>query len=413
MSLGEAEIAVTEEPAPIAAAKKSAQIAETKEATEDSEAIIPSDDTKSEEAQPQAKTETDTEKPKPASNQGFYSFFNKVDTFLSSTASQIQSSLPEETSYLNKAVKKNLFVLNQKLNDFTQSNSNFEKSKLPKTYLELEQKCDCIEKMLKKLLVVTETYRIEGYDYPPNLSEGFSELLTFGKAEKSESSMEQSTEKHIPEDTDSGKKSHFLPRSFSQALSNAFKESHSVVLSIARKNSVGHVDVDEEDESVQDLIKVFDALKDAHYEMDEVKANMDKLMSDIFNQGLKDLISKDLRKIHNSRKQVESARWDLDALRYELLDKTITEQDPEFKEKEKLEDAFVTKTTDAVSIMGEFIDSVDLLKLLKLFNEFQLDYHKKCAASLQTSLDVLNSLNLDEDHDEETEDENGVEATDA
>lgn len=47
-------------------------------------------------------------------------------------------------------------------------------SKLPPQYVVLEKKCDSIEKVLKRILIVTKTYEIEGYDYPPNISESLS-----------------------------------------------------------------------------------------------------------------------------------------------------------------------------------------------------------------------------------------------
>ena len=71
------------------------------------------------------------------------------------------------------------------------------------------------------MLVVTKTFEVEGYDYPPNLSESISDwwganrsgLLSFMDGKKGEGSRAKAEEK----DENEG----FLPRSFAQALSKA------------------------------------------------------------------------------------------------------------------------------------------------------------------------------------------------
>lgn len=90
-------------------------------------------------------------------------------------------------------------------------------SKLPPVYQFLEKKSDSLEKVCKRILLVSKTFEVEGYDYPPNLTESISDWWSLNKdgwfgSKKSENSTKKKGSNH--DDA-------FLPRSFAQAISKA------------------------------------------------------------------------------------------------------------------------------------------------------------------------------------------------
>ena len=54
-------------------------------------------------------------------------------------------------------------------------------SKLPPQYQFLEKKSDSLEKVCKRILLVSKTFEVEGYDYPPNLTESISDWWSLNK----------------------------------------------------------------------------------------------------------------------------------------------------------------------------------------------------------------------------------------
>lgn len=154
-------------------------------------------------------------------------------------------------------------------------------SQLPPQYKFLEEKSDALEKICKRLLVVTKTYEVEGYDYPPNLSESLNDWWSLNK----DSLFSFSKKKADPgSETKSSDDSGILPRSFALALSKATADS-AVVLkklkaeelesgqNLAKKAASTDElegspateeedDEEEEDEDVDNLIKIFEASLD-------------------------------------------------------------------------------------------------------------------------------------------------------
>lgn len=368
-------------------------------------------------------------------------------------------------------------------------------SKLPPQYQFLEKKCDYLEKVCKRMLVVTKTFEVEGYDYPPNLTESFSDWWSTNK-EGIFSFMDskKKTKKSEPEKEDPEA---FLPRSFAQALSKAAKDSGELLKELETEQKASAEEEDEEDEDISSLVKMFDAWADAQYKIDLGKAEMDSLMVKEFNQKLSNMINDDFKKARALRKKVEDSRLKFDTMRYELklreeeaqakakaslteesaapteskqaqpaesqsenteketaAEKTaaedapsaktevaqepaekpvqepaeepvqepaeepaeetaetatteethgsepekavLPEDDPEQKLLEKLEDEFVSNTTEAVETMGEITDSSEVISLVKLFHNFQLIYHRQCVRDLEDSMKILNGLDGEE-----------------
>ncbi|SCU80002.1 LADA_0B04500g1_1 [Lachancea dasiensis] len=315
-------------------------------------------------------------------------------------------------------------------------------SKLPPQYQFLEKKCDSLEKVCKRMLVVTRTFEVEGYDYPPNLSESLSDwwssnkggLFNFvsagGNKEKEAGTSSEHDEPSSGADT-------LMPKSFSQAIAKAAKDSGEVFNGLREEERKSSVEEEEdEDEDLTPLITMFEAWSQVQNKMDQGKTEMDNLMAKEFNSKLSSLIEEKFKNARTLRKKVEDSRLKFDTMRYEVK---LTEQQknaasqavndntsadsrkdvveasqdgseepansaPEASELvegaeseaqkllEKLEDEFVSNTTEAVEVMGEITDSAELINLVKLFHSFQLAYHRQCAQDLENSLKVLTDL---------------------
>lgn len=245
-------------------------------------------------------------------------------------------------------------------------------SQLPVQYKFLEQKSDALEKICKRLLMVTKTFEVEGYDYPPNLTESFNDWWSGNKDffSFSKKKQEAASKKAKAEGAENG----LLPRSFAQALSKATadsavvlkqlkeEESKKVDETAATSQASGNVEEsetpkkdvetdkaedaedaedDEDDEDIEALIKVFESWTKCQLSMDQSKAEMDSLMVKEFNAKLTKLIEEDFKKGHELRAKVQDARLKFDTLRHEIK---IKEQEKEAQQKAK-EEAKELETT--------------------------------------------------------------------
>ncbi|CDO94299.1 unnamed protein product [Kluyveromyces dobzhanskii CBS 2104] len=322
-------------------------------------------------------------------------------------------------------------------------------SQLPVQYKFLEQKSDALEKICKRLLLVTKTFEVDGYDYPPNLTESFNDWWSGNK----DSIFAFSKKKpEVPPELNNATDNGLLPRSFAQALSKASTDSALILKqlkaeenkgnqeelstsadkdtehSAAKKTEVEEEDEDE-DEDVENLIKTFEAWTKCQLSIDQSKAEMDSLMVKEFNSKLTKFIDSDFKKGHEMRAKVQDARLKFDTLRHEIKLKqqvketeastaeagkkvepeatqenaaekpaeeftevSKTEEDADGKLFEQLEDQFVSATSETVEFLGELTDSSEIISLVKLFHNFQLIHYKQCVKSLEEDLEVLNAL---------------------
>lgn len=294
-------------------------------------------------------------------------------------------------------------------------------SKLPPQYQFLEKKCDSLEKVCRRMLVVTKTYEVEGYDYPPNLSESLSDWWSSNKEGLFGFVSSSKKEKKLEPAEDS--KEALMPRSFAQAISKAAKDSGEVMTALKTEEQKASAEEDEEDEDITSLIKMFEAWSACQHNMDQSKAEMDALMVKEFNHKLTAFVEEKFKNARTLRKKVEDSRLKFDTMRYELkmaeeqgkteeaaqqtesqkpqedeaeASKDSDSSDEAQKLLEKLEDEFVSNTTEAVETMGEITDSAEIINLVKLFHNFQLIYYKQCVQNLETSINSLNELEGDE-----------------
>lgn len=314
-------------------------------------------------------------------------------------------------------------------------------SKLPPQYILLEKKSDALEKACKRMLLVTQTFEVEGYDYPPNLPESFSDWWSgskegwFGSAKQ-----DKETESKIQDDGSS--KDPLLPRSFAQAIAKA---SHECAEAYHHAQKSENKQIDEEEDDVN-LVETFNTLSTCYRNIDEGKDEMDKSIAHEFNDKLEHLLNRDFKKIHVLRNRVENSRLKFDTMRYEMKLKekeenentanpvqehsSMKEQIPantSDKEEEKpsptepaetkhiaqaegskkepmvqnpednkllerLEDEFVSNTSEAVETMSSMVEGSEILGLMKLFQNLQLVYHRQCVQEMEASLKTLNDI---------------------
>lgn len=308
-------------------------------------------------------------------------------------------------------------------------------SKLPPQYVLLEKKSDALEKSCKRMLLVTQTFEVEGYDYPPNLPESFSDWWS-GSKEGWFGSTKQDKEDESKIQNDGSSKDPILPRSFAQAISKASHECSEVYQQIQKSENK---QTDEEDDDVN-LGEMFNTLSNCYRNVDEGKDEMDKSIAREFNNRLEELLNRDFKKIHVLRNKVENSRLKFDTMRYEMRLKEQEEQDnqntasstqePSNKNEqetstsepvkedeeqrpaepaeakkepmvqnpednkllEQLEDEFVSNTSEAVETMSSMVEGSEILGLMKLFQNLQLVYYRQCVQEMEASLKSLNEL---------------------
>lgn len=292
-------------------------------------------------------------------------------------------------------------------------------SKLPPQYTVLEKKCDSLEKSLRRVLLVTNTFEVDGYDYPPNISESISDWWHnregwFGAEAEPEPEQEDKAGPGL---------------SLAAALAKSGRDSQHILQAIETKD-------EDEKEDIGELVAVFKAWSKCYSGIHKSKTEMDQLIAKEFNNKLQKLVKHDFQEIHKLRAEVEDSRLKFDTMRYEVnKDKVNKVEEPESDGKkeqepaeqepskvtkdatttepaalptdqeddhasnnydnkllEQLEDEFVSNTTKAVNVMTEITENSEIIGLITLFQNFQLSYHKHCIEEIEGSLKLLNAL---------------------
>ncbi|AAS53680.1 AFR309Cp [Eremothecium gossypii ATCC 10895] len=350
---------------------------------------------------------------------------DKLANTLNNAAQKTQQKLSETQEHLTHAIQnikiddpKTILSLKTRKRQLQETlGSAKDISQLPPQYGFLERKCDAIEQVCKKILVVSKTFEVEGYDYPPNPTESISDwwntstketrFLKFGKGGTDK--QKEDKQKQAAGSSD--------PPSFAHALHRAAKGSQGIIQELKEQAEEEQEQEVEIDEDVESLIKMFGTWADAQYNMDIAKREMDQFMVKEFNEKLKHLLEVEFKKGHTLRRKVEESRLTFDTLKYEQheRDAALAKKQDEAKQAEgatpstgvtqsstadlafyaQLEDAedeFVSNTAEAVEFMTSIADATKLISLVKLFQNFQLVYHRKCVQELEVSLNSLTSL---------------------
>ncbi|ODV60329.1 uncharacterized protein ASCRUDRAFT_47457 [Ascoidea rubescens DSM 1968] len=313
-------------------------------------------------------------------------------------SSSLQGSLKEISKDVNNALK----PLNENLQPFTQKTfrliqgrfiPNEDVSELPQEYLLLEKKCDTLRNVYKQLLSVTQTYEIEGYDYPPNLKES---IVDFSKAfsEKVQGLAAAATTEEAEKILSTPSSSQQYPNTLAHALSRACFSSRNLLLKIDQNSNRNA------------LAKVLFLLGESQRDIGDKRLDQDKLIFQEFNQKIQDILNKSFKETTDDRKKVETSRLVFDQLRHEIkLDKIKREKLIELNNKlEIAEDELVNNTAQAVNSMKKLIDPLESINLIKIFIKIQLNYHQFIVNKYNTLLTEIDKIPIDDEEEEDDDD---------
>ncbi|GMM53519.1 hypothetical protein DAKH74_001350 [Maudiozyma humilis] len=374
---------------------------------------------------------------------------DKLTTTLTSAAAQVEESLKANALLPTEGPSALSF---QKASRMLQERVGVvapeDISKLPESYTALERRSDALVRVLRRLLLVTKTYEIEGYDYPPNLSESLNDWWTQQPADA------QSEEK---------KKKVQFSKSFAAAIAKSAYESEEHLKALRApvngkaaaaaaeataedetEEPADEAEEEEEDEDLAHLIEVFGAWSKVFQDIDASKVQLDSVMIKEFNARAEKMVDGDYKEVTKLRAKVEDSRLEFDTVRHDVKVKearaqaekkdekpkseekteTKTEEKDEktaeakdektteakdekkdvdaetesedYKLLEKLEDEFVSNTTAAAERMMEFASNSEVIQLVKLFQQAQLDYYKKCTAELEKNMAFLNTFDVED-----------------
>lgn len=396
---------------------------------------------------------------------------NTITTVAQSAQETINNTILSPNVQTKLQIKKTTRFLQEKVGVISED----EISKLPEDYQQLELKVDALEKVLNRLLLVTRTFELEGYDYPPNLTESLNhwwneedkKISDFKNNEKESKDFENVENKETNNAINNGSNDRLVEinpsifnRSFAIAISKAVLDSQQIFINSKKRKeqtSTGNNktnneenEEDEEDEDLNNLIKAFQSWCQCYKNIDQSQNDMNTMIAKEFNQKLSDMLTIDFKTVKKLRKKVQESRLEFDTMRHEIKMKNLLkekakeesvkvesesgkelesenkdtansreqakeniiekeqqqqkdeeeeeeEETEEDKLLEQLEDDFVSNITAAAEKMTELTDSVELISLVKLFQNIQLVHYRQCVQELETSMKLLDTLTINDD----------------
>lgn len=256
---------------------------------------------------------------------GYFSNFslNKITDSIATAAHKTQDTLSSAIANVNLNDPQTKLSLKAHTRYLQESLGTIDEiSKLPPQYQSLEKKSDALEKCCKRLLLVTKTFEVEGYDYPPNITETISDWWSvnkdgwFGSSSKSPKEAKSKSKSSANKESSEG----LLPRSFAQAISKAANDCSAVFTDLQDTEKKGQEDQfeDEEDEDITNVTNMFNSWSKCYKNIDEGKHEMDDMIMKEFNKKLEKIINEDFKNVHSLRKKVEDSRLKFDTIRYEI-----------------------------------------------------------------------------------------------
>lgn len=275
---------------------------------------------------------------------------NTITTAAQSAQETINNTILSPNVQTKLQIKKTTRFFQEKVGAIPED----EISKLPKDYQQLELKVDALEKVLNRLLVVTRTFELEGYDYPPNLTESLNhwwneedKKVKDSKSDRKEpSGSENEVNKETGNTVSNGSvdklveiESSIFNRSFAIAISKAVLDSQQIFINLKKReeqNSTNDDKTNEEEEDDDDdlnnLIKAFQSWCQCYKNIDQSQNDMNIMIVKEFNQKLSDLLAIDFKAVKKLRKKVQESRLEFDTMRHEIKMKNLLKE----KEKEEL-----------------------------------------------------------------------------
>ncbi|KAK5998187.1 Protein GVP36 [Cladobotryum mycophilum] len=273
-----------------------------------------------------------------------------------------------------------------------------DKTQLPPDYIDLEKKVDALKQAHQKMLAVTSQYSNEPYDYPPNIKETFQDLgRTVGEKVSLLSSATSTAEAQAALVAPPSAKPQ--PKTFNHAIARAS-------LSSSQLLHQHHTGAGEDP-----LATALEKYALAMERVGEARLAQDSQIQSRFLAGWSTTLNTNLTFATRARKNVESSRLTLDAVKARVKGTTFKlsnaaradhhddhELSPEAQEEiEKAEDEFVTQTEEAVGVMKNVLDTPEPLRNLAELIAAQMEYHKKAYEILSELAPVVEGLQTEQE----------------
>jgi len=270
-----------------------------------------------------------------------------------------------------------------------------EKTQLPPDYLELEQRVDALKQVHQKLLAVTNQYNNEGYDYPPNIRESFTDL---GRSISDKVSLlsKASTPGEAQAAFTAPPSAKPQPKTFNHAIARASLAS-SQLLTQTNPSGVGE----------DPLASALEKYALAEEKVGEARLAQDQQIQSRFLAGWSTTLNTNLMFATKARKSVENSRLMLDSTKAAKKsavmgrgmnpdDETALSEEAR-AEIEAAEDEFVTQTEEAVGVMKNVLDTPEPLRNLADLIAAQLEFHKKAYEILSELAPVVDQLQVEQE----------------
>ncbi|KAK3318474.1 BAR domain-containing family protein [Apodospora peruviana] len=275
-----------------------------------------------------------------------------------------------------------------------------DKTQLPPDYIDLEKRVDALKAVHQKMLAVTSQYSHEGYDYPPNIKETFSDLgRTVSEKVTLLSSATSPAEAQAALTAPPSAKPQ--PKTFPHAIARA---------SLASSQALHQQHSGAGEDPLATALEKYALTMER---VGEARLAQDAQIQSRFLAGWNTTLNTNLLFATRARKNVEKARLNLDAVKARVKGTTWKlggtgspreglhdehELSPEAQEEiEKAEDEFVTQTEEAVGVMKNVLDTPEPLRNLAELIAAQMEYHKKSHEILSELAPVIEGLQIEQE----------------
>lgn len=329
---------------------------------------------------------------------------NQINSIsLQETAAQLQHNISQFGEDVKPLLQRTTRTIQEKIGTIDDI------SELPKDYKDLEKQVDNLQLFYKRVLLITQQYELESYDYPPNLKESFSDvtsLLNEKITGLSHATTTQEAEKILL----AGRKDQTL-KTFAHQFGKALKISRESILEnkpVTTLPKIGSATIDiDADEQLKDnaLTIALQKISEMQFKIGNERLEQDKLIIVEFNNKIQTLLKTDFAKTVQLRKHVENARLNFDTVRAEI--KSVQKGDTDSpvpaeltKKLENNEDELVSATEVAVESMKSIIKPYESVNLLKVLIKIQLNYHKNVVSNLSLLVDDLDAIQFENDEED-------------
>lgn len=283
------------------------------------------------------------------------------------TISSLQEEATKQINDLTPIAKRTARFVSEKLGSIDDI------SELPEEYINLEKKCDLLKEMYNRFLIITQTYEIESYDYPPNIKESVNEL---SKTFKENFQILKIKDGKTAEKVLNNKDKVELPKTLAHELSKVGNSCYEELLSL-----------DKDDKLVEILLKYSQVEKF----IGDKRIEQDQLIIKEFNDKIKEILSTKFSETDKLRKKVDNSRLNFDIIRNEI--KVYPERQESLQTSlDNAEDELVNDTAVAVESMKNLIQPNESINLILLFNKIQLEYYTQLVTELTASIKQMEEI---------------------